>query len=97
MNTLPITIPAIDEKSFDEWFYTQFSCENLHDEEFAVLSFVRIPRNSQTKELLHSHAEKVSRKFWPIVTQGSPEFNQDAAVAMQAVLAALPSLAIVEP
>lgn len=94
---LPVITPATEAKTYDEWFYGQFSCENLHDDTLATLSFVRIPRSSLTKELLHSHAEIITRPFWPLVSPGSPEFNQDAASAMQAVLAVLPSLANTEP
>lgn len=87
---LPITIPAIAEKSYDEWFYTQFFCENLHDYENGVVSFVRMPRNSTTKEILDSHAERITRKFWPFMTQGHPDYNQSIANAMQSMLDVLP-------
>lgn len=88
----PITIPAVEARSFDEWFYLNFRCENLHSDELATLTFDRVPRNSVTKELLHSHTETVQRKFWPLVTPGSPDFDAQAAQAMAAVLAVLPNL-----
>jgi hypothetical protein len=88
----PITIPAVPERTFDEWFYTNFRCANLHDADSATLTFERVPRSSDTKELLHSHAETVTRPFWPLVTPESPAFNPQAAQAMAAVLAALPAL-----
>lgn len=88
----PIVIPATAERTFDEWFYTNFSCSNLHDEEQATLTFHRVPRSSATKELLYSHAETVTRPFWPLVTPESPAFNAEAAQAMAAVLIALPTL-----
>lgn len=90
--TPPITIPAVEARSFDEWFYTNFKCENLHNDELATLTFDRVPRNSVTKELLHSHIETVQLPFWPVVTPGSTQFNAEAAQAMAAVLAVLPSL-----
>lgn len=89
----PIIIPATVDRVFDEWFYTQFLCENLHDAELARITFNRVPRNSVTKELLHSATETHTRPFWPLVTPGSPDFNADAAQAMAAVLNVLPSIA----
>jgi hypothetical protein len=88
----PISLPAVEAKTFDEWFYTNFRCENLHNEELATLTFDRVPRNSITKELLHNHTETVQRKFWPLVTPGSPDFDAEAAQAMAAVLSVLPKL-----
>lgn len=88
----PITVPAVEAKTFDEWFYTNFRCENLHHPELATLTFDRVPRSSATKEMLHSATETISRPFWTLVTQGCPDFNAEAAQAMAAVLAVLPSL-----
>ena len=88
----PITIPAVEAKTFDQWFYTNFRCENLHNDELATLTFDRVPRNSATKEMLHSRTETVQLPFWSLVTPGSPQFNPDAEQAMAAVLAVLPSL-----
>jgi len=90
--TPPITLPAVEAKTFDEWFFSQFNCTNLHDPNLATLSFVRTPRNSTTKEMLHSHAEHISMPFWPLVTPDSPDFNPEAAAAMAAVLNVLPTL-----
>lgn len=89
----PITVPAVAAKTFDEWFYTNFRCENLHHPELATLTFDRVPRSSATKEMLHSATETITRQFWPLATEGSPEFNAQAAQAMAAVLDVLPSLA----
>lgn len=91
--TPPITIPAVETKTFDEWFYTNFRCENLHNEELATLIFDRVPRNSTTKEMLHSATETVMRPFWPLVNAEHPDFNLAAAQAMTAVLDVLPSIA----
>lgn len=88
----PITVPAVEAKTFDEWFYTNFRCENLHHPELATLTFDRVPRSSATKEMLHSATETITRPFWPLVTEGGPDFNAQAAQAMAAVLEVLPSL-----
>lgn len=92
MITLPIIVPATPETTYDEWFYTNFKCENMHQDDLATLSFDRVPRNSVSKELLHSATEAISRPFWPLVTPGDPAYNEDAAAAMQAVLTVLPQL-----
>lgn len=89
----PITIPAVEARSFDEWFYTNFKCENLHSDELATLTFDRVPRNSTTKELLHSATETITLPFWTLVTPEHPDFNPAAAQAMAAVLDVLPSIA----
>jgi len=89
----PITIPAVEAKTFDEWFYTNFRCENLHNEELATLTFDRVPRNSITKEMLHSATETITRPFWPLINAEHPNFNPAAAQAMAAVLDVLPSIA----
>jgi hypothetical protein len=89
----PITVPAVEAKTFDEWFYTNFRCENLHNEELATLTCDRVPRSTATKEMLHSATETITRPFWPLVTEGSPDFNAQAAQAMAAVLDVLPSIA----
>lgn len=90
---LPITVPAVEAKTFDEWFYTNFRCENLHHPELATLTFDRVPRSSATKEMLHSATETITRPFWPLVTLEHPDFNASAAQAMDALLNVLPSLA----
>lgn len=90
---LPISVPAVEAKTFDEWFYTSFRCENLHHPDLARLTFDRVPRSSATKEMLHSATETITRPFWPLVTEGSPDFNAQAAQAMAAVLDVLPSIA----
>lgn len=90
---LPISVPAVEAKTFDEWFYTNFRCENLHHPDLARLTFDRVPRSSATKEMLHSATETITRPFWPLVTEGSPDFDAQAAQAMAAVLDVLPSLA----
>lgn len=89
----PITVPAVAAKTFDEWFYSNFRCDNLHHPELATLTFDRVPRSSATKEMLHSATETISRPFWPLVTAEHPDFNAAAAQAMAAVLDVLPSLA----
>lgn len=88
----PIAVPAVAAKTFDEWFYTNFRCENLHHPELATLTVDRVPRSSATKEMLHSATETITRPFWPLVTEGGPDFNAQAAQAMAAVLEVLPSL-----
>jgi predicted Zn-dependent protease len=72
--------------------FAQFlkAMETLHDYENGVVSFVRMPRNSTTKEILDSHAERITRKFWPFMTQGHPDYNQSIANAMQSMLDVLP-------
>lgn len=85
--TPPITIPATEAKSFDEWFFTQFLCQNLHDESLASIQVVQVPRNASSKESYHAGTETVTGSFWDVV-QNVPS----AAAAMQATLAALPDV-----
>lgn len=83
----PITIPAVEAKTFDEWFFTQFLCTNLHDESLASIQVAQVPRNAVSKEMHHPATETVSGSFWDVV-QNVPS----AAAAMQATLAALPDV-----
>jgi len=83
----PITIPATEAKTFDEWFFTQFLCQNLHDDALASLQVVQVPRNGTTNEYHHGGTESVTGSFWDVV-QNVPS----AAAAMQATLAALPDV-----
>jgi len=85
--TPPITIPATEAKSFDEWFFTQFICTNLHDEALASIQVVQVPRNSESKEMHHAGTEAATGSFWEVV-QNVPS----AAAAMQATLTALPDV-----
>jgi hypothetical protein len=83
----PITIPAAEAKIFDEWFFTQFLCQNLHDEALASIHIVQVPRNSTSKEMHHGGTEAVTGSFWDVI-QNVPS----AATAMQAALSALPDV-----
>lgn len=83
----PIVLPAIEAKTFDEWFFTQFLCQNLHDAAIASIQVVQVPRNSTSKEMHHGATEAVSGAFWDVV-----ENVPSAAAAMQATLAALPDV-----
>lgn len=83
----PIVIPAVETKTFDEWFFTQFLCLNLHDEALARIEVVQVPRNAISKEMHHGGTESVTGSFWDVV-QNVPS----AAAAMQATLAALPDV-----
>lgn len=83
----PITIPATEAKIFDEWFFTQFLCQNLHDEALASIHIVQVPRNSTSKEYHHGGTESYTGSFWDLV-QNVPS----AAAAMQATLASLPDV-----
>jgi len=83
----PLTIPAVESKTFDEWFFTQFLCANLHDVALASIQVVQVPRNAASKEMHHPGTETASGSFWGVV-QNVPS----AAVAMQATLAALPDV-----
>ncbi|MBK8093062.1 MAG: hypothetical protein IPK32_14005 [Verrucomicrobiaceae bacterium] len=83
----PITVPAVDAKVFDEWFFTQFICQNLHNDQLASIQVVQVPRNAASKEFHHAGTETVSGSFWDVV-QNVPA----AAAAMQATLAALPDV-----
>lgn len=83
----PITIPATEAKTFDEWFFTQFVCTNLHDEALASIQVIQVPRNAASKEMYHAGTEAITGSFWGVV-QNVPS----AAAAMQATLAALPDV-----
>lgn len=83
----PLVIPAVEAKTFDEWFFTQFLCTNLHDDALASIQVVQVPRNASSKESYHAGTETVTGSFWDVV-QNVPS----AAAAMQATLAALPDV-----
>ena len=83
----PIVLPAVESKIFDEWFFSQFLCHNLHDDSLARIEVTQVPRNAASKEMHHGGTESVSGSFWDVV-QNVPS----AAAAMQATMAALPDV-----
>lgn len=84
--TPPIVTKAVSSKTFDQWFYTNFSVSNISSEG-GDLSFTKMPQVSNTGELLPSEAVNVCVPFWTAVAA-----IPSAASAMGAVLAALPEI-----
>jgi hypothetical protein len=83
----PIVTPSVPEKSYDQWFFANFSAVNLYDPANATLTFDQVPQNSVTKEFLWSNKETSVGNFWDIV-QNVP----GAAQVMQDVLDILPAI-----
>ena len=85
----PIVVPAVPEKTFNQWFFPDFCASNLQDDARCTLTFKEVPQNATTKEFLWSDAKTYSGNFWDIV-QNVPS----AAAAMQAVIASLPDIKV---
>ena len=81
----PIVAPAVPEKSYDLWFYTDFAVTNITPTS-GTMRFTRVPMNSATGEILLSHAEGCTCDLWPTVAA----LPASAGAAMQAVVSALP-------
>lgn len=85
--TPPVVVPAVPEKTFDQWFFPNFSAASLNDPTAAKLTFDQVPQNSTTGEFLWSNRTTSSGNFWDIV-QNVP----GAAAVMQDVLNILPAI-----
>jgi hypothetical protein len=83
----PIVTPSVPEKSYDQWFFPNFSAVNLYDSANATLSFDQVPQNSDTGEFLWSNKETSSGNFWDIVQN-----VEGAAQVMQSVIDILPAV-----
>ena len=85
--TPPIVVPAVPEKTFNQWFFPNFNAANLNDSANATLTFDQVPQSATTGEFLWPDRVTSQGNFWDIV-QNVP----GAATVMQDVLNILPAI-----
>lgn len=82
----PIVIAATPERTFDQWFFTDFHASNISPAS-GTLRFTKVPMNAATGDTLPEQAVGVTVNLWDAVA-AVPE----AASALASVLTALPAI-----
>lgn len=97
--TPPITVPAVPEKTFSLWFFSNVKFENLHDPDAASITFDKVPFDGDAT-YLWSHKETITKPFWEVVQNVSHVVGGQtvtAASITDAVVAILPAIESYNP